>query len=91
MKFSFLNLKNLAAKGITDLFITMSSQQQYDARAVFLKRDAEKFKPVFALDESDLRERPYNLYFISPSKLAELFGTSATDFFETVTTRLNAK
>ena len=85
---SFLNLKNLEAKGITDLFITMPNQQRYDAQMVFSSKAAEKFKPVFLLNDSDKNDRPYNLYFISPSKVAELFGTDADSYFKNVESRL---
>lgn len=88
---SFLNLKNLAAKGITDLFITFNNQQRYDAQMTFASRSAEKFKPMFTLNDSDTSERPYNLYFISPSKAAELFGTSASSFFEDISDALDQK
>ncbi len=88
---SFLNLKNLAAKRITDLFITFTSQQRYDAQMTFASRRAEKFKPMFALNDSDKSDRPYNLYFISPSKAAELFGTSSESFFSDISSRLDQK
>tara|TARA_Y100000385_G_scaffold104682_1_gene108426 strand:- start:2243 stop:3721 length:1479 start_codon:yes stop_codon:yes gene_type:complete len=88
---SFLNLKNLAAKGITDLFITFTNQQRYDAQMTFASRRSEKFKPMFTLDDSDKLERPYNLYFISPSKAAQLFGTSSENFFNDISMKLNQK
>ena len=88
---SFLNMKNLAAKGITDLFITFLSQERYDAQLKFASRGSEKFKPEFKLDESDSVERPYNLYFISPAKAAELFGEAPDTFKEKIQNRLDQK
>lgn len=88
---SFLNLARLSEKGITDLFITMPTQERYDSQAPFLTRGANKFKPVFLLDESDLSDRPYNLHFISPSRLATLFGISAEEYFQAVSSSLDER
>lgn len=86
---SFLNRKSLTEKGITDLFITLPNQQRYDAQIQFIAGDGSKFKPVFKMDERDEINRPYNLYYLSPSKAAELFGVSPDQYFATVKNKLD--
>lgn len=88
---SFLNLANLAKKGITDLFITMPNQRRYDAQKMFLENSSSQFQPEFLMDESQLQDRPYNLYFISPASAARLFGVTSDEFFSSVQKRLDKK
>ena len=88
---NFLNKKNLEAKGITDLFITFPTQKRYDTQMTFQGPRSSKFKPVFKMDEGDQNDRAYNLYFISPSKVAELFDTSPEDYFGKIQNHLDNK
>jgi len=87
----FLNRKNLEEKGITDLFITFANQRRYDAQMSFMGPQMDKLKPIFKLGEGELEDRGYNLYFISPSKAAELFDVTPDQFFKSIRTSLDKK